>query len=460
MPEAARHGFWHAATGSLFGIIGVALITFAAVQIHGVGTLPSPGVGPGTISLLYLIVIVFVSRRAGFVPSVVVSLIAVLCLNYFVLPLVPSLKVKNPFDIVATVAFLITAWVITGLVVRLRVRNALLDTLFEEAPQAIALMDVDSRRVVCVNPEFTRVFGYTPQEAVGHSLSELIVPGEFRGEFESYVKLVSHRQRVNAEAVRQRKDGRQLHVLAISVPVRMAGGQTAVYAMYSDITERKAAEIALQTLSIRLMEVQEAERRNLARELHDEVGQLLTSLRLLLRLNGDSPASALKTRLEQARTIVDDLLARVRGLSFDLRPADLDQLGLLPALLTLFERYTAQTGVLVSLKHQGVDRRFAPQLETGAYRIVQEALTNAARHAGVAEVTVRVWTDPDKLNVQIEDRGRGFDPEVVLKAPRSSGLIGMRERIMLLGGHMTIESSPGSGTTIVAELPLDKTTAT
>jgi signal transduction histidine kinase len=206
-----------------------------------------------------------------------------------------------------------------------------------------------------------------------------------------------------------------------------------------------------------LLEIQEAERQHLARELHDEIGQLLTSLRLLLRLNGDSPAEALKARFEPARVIVDDLLGRVRGLSFDLRPTDLDQLGLLPALLAFFERYTAQTGVLVNFKHQGVDRRFAPQVETGAYRIVQEALTNTARHAGVAGVTVLVWTDADKLHLQIDDRGRGFNPEAVLKTPRSGGLIGMQERIMLLGGRMNIESSPGSGTTITAELPFDRT---
>jgi signal transduction histidine kinase len=265
---------------------------------------------------------------------------------------------------------------------------------------------------------------------------------------------------VDAEVVRQRKDGSRLHVLLVLVPVSMPGGQTVVYAMYRDITERKAAEIALQALSIRLMEVQETERRHLARELHDEIGQLLTGLRLLLRPHGESPAEALKTRFEQAVTIVDDLLVRVRKLSFDLRPADLDQFGLLPALLALFERYTAQTGVLVNFKHQGLEGRFAPEVETGAYRVVQEALTNAARYAGVPGITVRVWTDADKLNFQIEDRGCGFDPEVVLKAPRSSGLIGMQERIMLLGGRMTIESLPGSGTTISAELPLDRTPAT
>jgi signal transduction histidine kinase len=214
------------------------------------------------------------------------------------------------------------------------------------------------------------------------------------------------------------------------------------------------ANEAMRQLSIRLMDVRETERAHLARELHDEIGQLLTGLRLLLKRNGDFPGDAFNLRIEQARTIVDDLLARVQGLSFDLRPAVLDQLGLLPALLALFERYSSQTGVLVQFKHQGVGTRFASRVETGAYRIIQEALTNTARHAGVSEVTVRAWTHANNLNLQIEDRGCGFDPEIILKAPRSIGLTGMQERITGLGGRVTIESSPGTGTTIVAELPL------
>jgi PAS domain S-box-containing protein len=459
IPKAAPYGFRHAATQSLFGVIGVAMITFVAVRFHIQTLPPSASIGPGTISLLYLIIIVFVSHRAGFVSSVAVSLMAAFCLNYFVLPLVPALKVKNPLDIVATVAFLITSWVITGLVAQLRERSALLDTLFEQAPQALALLvDVDMR-VARVNREFAELFGYTPQEVLGRPLSELILSGEFRAEFQRHTELVFQGNRVDAETVRQRKDGRRLHVRAVGAHISLPSGQTAVYAMYSDITERKAAETALQALSIRLIEVQEAERRYLARELHDEIGQLLTGLRLLLRPIGDTPADVVKTRVEQALTIVDDLLARVRKLSFDLRPADLDQFGLVPALLALFERYTAQTEILVNFKHQGLEGRLASALETGAYRVVQEALTNAARHAGVASVTVRVWTDGNILNVRVEDQGRGFDPEAALKAPRSSGLTGMRERIMLLGGRMAIESFPKSGTTVTVELPLDKTTA-
>jgi PAS domain S-box-containing protein len=296
----------------------------------------STRIGSGTISLLYLnlIVIVLVSLRGGFVASGAMTLIAVLCLNLFILPVVPALRAKNPLDIVATVAFLITAWVITGIVARLRERNALLDGLFDQSPQPVVLLD-KGLHVVRINREFTRVLGYTPLEVSGRRLRDLIVPGDIvpgdlRDENQRYEEMVSRGQ-------------------------------------------------------------------------------------------------------------------RVRGLSFDLRAADLDQFGLLPALLALFERYTTQTGVLVNFKHQGVNRRFSARVETGASRVVQEALTNAC--VG--------W--PGYIEPSDRDRGHGFDPDAVLKAPASGGLIGM-ERIMLLGSRMSIESSPGSGTTITAELPLDKMT--
>jgi len=144
----------------------------------------------------------------------------------------------------------------------------------------------------------------------------------------------------------------------------------------------------------------------------------------------------------------------VRDLSLALRPAMLDDLGLVPALLWHFERYTAQTNVRVTFKHSGLARRYQAVIETAAYRIVQEALTNVARHAGVREVTVRLWADTDALNVQIEDQGNGFDPEAALARGNTGGLAGMRERAILLGRHLIVESSPGTGTRVTAELPL------
>jgi PAS domain S-box-containing protein len=447
--------FRRAASEFLFGVIGIASITLAALRIHPWNVRPEASVGPGTISLVYLVVVVFVSLRAGFVYSSGVSLIAACCLNYFFLPLFPALQVRNPLDIVATAVFLLTAWVITGMVARLRREHALLDGLFEHAPLALALVNIDNR-VVRVNEAFTEVFGYAPQETAGHTLTELIVPHESRDTLQNQVELVSQRGRVDAEVIRRRKDGTQLHVFAVGAPVSVPDGQVLVYDMYCDIDDRKAAEVELEALSIRLLNLQETERNHLARELHDEIGQLLTYLSWLLGPNADSLGGTIKSRSEDARTIVDDLLARVQRISFDLRPVDLDESGLLPALLALFERYTVRTGIQVNFIHRGIERRFAPEVETGAYRVVQEALTNVARHAGVSGITVRASADTGKLNLEIKDGGRGFDPEVVLKAPRSSGLIGMRERIKLLGGRMAIQSSPGAGTTITAELPLDK----
>ena len=211
----------------------------------------------------------------------------------------------------------------------------------------------------------------------------------------------------------------------------------------------------LQALSRRLVEVQEAERRHLARELHDEIGQLLTGLKLNLEMSKRLPADAVKTSLDQAQELVNGLVTEVRDLSLDLRPTMLDDLGLLPALLWHFERYTLRTNVRVHLKHTGLERRrFAPEVETAAYRVAQEALTNVARYAGVSEVTVRLWADQDTLGVQIEDQGTGFDPKIALNAGATGGLSGMHERVALLGGQLAIELASEGGTCLTAEFPL------
>jgi PAS domain S-box-containing protein len=232
-----------------------------------------------------------------------------------------------------------------------------------------------------------------------------------------------------------------------------------IHGVAFDITELKHAEQSLREyaerqniLSRRLIEVQEAERRSIALELHDEISQILTGLKLTLEMGARLPADEARASIAQAQVLVNELMGRARNLSLNLRPGMLDDLGLLPALLWHIEHYTSQTKVQVTFKHSGLkERRFAPEVETAAYRIVQEALTNAARHADVKEVTVRVWADQQTLATQIEDRGRGFDPEQALSAGSTSGLAGMHERATLLGGNFSIESHQGAGTRVTAE---------
>ena len=212
----------------------------------------------------------------------------------------------------------------------------------------------------------------------------------------------------------------------------------------------------LRALSRRLVEVQEEERRAVARELHDEIGQELTGLKMFLEMSASAPADDLAQHLENARQTIGRLMEQVRNLSRTLRPSALDDLGLLPALQLLFRNLHDQTGLQVGFRHLGLNTRFPSDIEIGAYRIIQESLNNAVRHAGVSRVSVRVWKTDDQLGLQIEDPGCGFDLDIVQARETVGGLRGMQERASLLAGELSIESEPGTGTRITAELPLQQ----
>jgi signal transduction histidine kinase len=182
---------------------------------------------------------------------------------------------------------------------------------------------------------------------------------------------------------------------------------------------------------------------------------MLTGLKLLLDTTDPLFSQDVAHRLEEAQAMVNSLITSVRKLSLDLHPAILDDLGLHPALLWLYERYTLQTGIHVAFDHHGLDQRFLPEVETAAFRIVQEALTNVARHAHVNQVTVEVQVNQDTLRAKIEDHGIGFTRTAASTAAFSMGLTGMSERTVSLGGRLTVESAPGIGTCVTAEFPID-----
>ena len=224
------------------------------------------------------------------------------------------------------------------------------------------------------------------------------------------------------------------------------------------IHEQHALEAAqraeLERLSMKLMAVQEDERRRIARELHDEVGQALGAIKLELALVERDVQQPIGARLNEARAIVDGALESVRELSRLVHPMMLDDLGLEDATASYLQHFMRRTGIRTELHVSNLDKRFAPQLEVCAYRIVQEAVTNVGRHAAATACQVRLERQPETLRVTVEDDGTGFTPADA-EAPRVGlGLVGLRERVTDLGGLFEVTSSIGQGTRVSAALPL------
>lgn len=217
---------------------------------------------------------------------------------------------------------------------------------------------------------------------------------------------------------------------------------------------------ALRRLSIQLMEAQEAERKRISQELHDEVGQALTAINLGLglvakELPKGTPASVRQT-LKELEETVEEALKQVRDLSLDLRPSTLDDLGLIPTLRWYLSRYAQRINAEIFLEATEFETRPSAEIETAIYRAVQEGLTNIARHANPAHVWVRLEQDPSVIRVIIEDDGHGFDVQQAMdshKPPSGLGLLGIRERVASLGGRFSIQSHPGQGTRLYIELP-------
>ncbi len=357
----------------------------------------------------------------------------------------------------------------------LRTSEERVRAIVEEATD-YAIFTIDPNR--CIEdwfPGAEAVFGWSTDEAVGMLFADTFTP-EDQAAGASDKEFDQARQQGWAPDVRwhQHKDGSRVFIEgAVRARFDLDGTFLGVLKIGRDATQERLAEqrrienevqiqrslreevatatAELRALSRRLLMIQEEERRFLARELHDEIGQMLTGLSLTL-----STAATKDGQLAEAQRIVAELTEQVRQLSMDLRPAALDAYGLIPALRGHIERYEKQTGVTVDLRAEGLERRFASPVESTAYRIVQEALTNLARHAETSRGIVQLFADEQTLTVSIRDHGSGFDPAAVRDG---SGLGGMRERAELLGGTLDIDTAPGAGVRITAELPLTSSPA-
>jgi signal transduction histidine kinase len=230
--------------------------------------------------------------------------------------------------------------------------------------------------------------------------------------------------------------------------LRLAETFAARAAVAVELSQRVASD-ALR----RVVQAQELERGRLARELHDETGQALTSILLGLKPLEEALAEhPARAALAELREHVVSALQDVRRLAVELRPAVLDDFGLVAALERLTEAFTEQTGMRVDFHSALGEKRLPPEVETALYRVVQESLTNIVKHANARSVSISLARRDSAVAAVIEDDGGGFDQRVVREG--GVGLLGMRERLALLDGRLEIESRPGAGTTLVAEVPL------
>ncbi len=224
----------------------------------------------------------------------------------------------------------------------------------------------------------------------------------------------------------------------------------------SMLEELSASQKQLKEISGRVLTAQEEERKRVARELHDETSQALTSLMIELKMleNGDEEDRG--ARMEQLRAHILQILDDVRRLALELRPSALDELGLVPALRAYIKEYTGKFHIKVELQVAGLKERLADHIEVALYRVVQEALTNVAKHSGATSVNISMSRDDGSAVLTIKDNGRGFAVTEVMKSKeRGLGLFGMKERMSTIGGDLEINSAPGRGTKLVAKLTLE-----
>ena len=228
--------------------------------------------------------------------------------------------------------------------------------------------------------------------------------------------------------------------------------------LYENLVKR---EQELELLTGARVTAQEEERRRIAREIHDGLGQILTAVKFNLEILEDTLAggSDERKRLEEVKNLLDNAMNEAREISYNLMPSVLDDFGLAPALQLFCEQFSTRRNIDVQFHAHGLARRLDPSIEIGLYRIAQEALNNVAKHAGATESTVQIIMHEEGIRMTIEDNGKGIairSQTVRRPGQEGMGLVSMRERAGSFNGILTIDSTPGKGTVVTAEIPLAK----
>lgn len=348
------------------------------------------------------------------------------------------------------------------------VNEARMMAIIRSSMEAIITID-EQQRIVLFNPMAEQVFGCTAMEAIGASL-ERFIPERFRAAHARHVEQfgvtgVSDRQMGRQRVLSGLRANGEEFPIEASISQTRDGGARLYTVMLRDVTERVSAEHAqqrareeLRELSANLQKIREDEKTRIARELHDDLGQQLTALKMDIssveEALGGSASELVRDHLQGMRRLIDATVASVRRIAADLRPVMLDDLGLIPAVEWLANDFTNRYGIDVERDIETGDARFSPAGATALFRIVQEALTNVARHADATLVTLSLRAGDEAFVLRIADNGQGAHRDGEL-AGKSFGLLGIRERAHMLGGAVDIQTSQGNGFALSVTIPAE-----
>jgi PAS domain S-box-containing protein len=331
--------------------------------------------------------------------------------------------------------------------------------LFENSKDAFYVHDM-AGVYVSVNRAAEKLSGYSREDIIGKHFSEFMTPEHARYVQRQLQKKLESAVETTYEIEMIHRKGRHIPVEISSRLIIERGVPVGVQGCVRDISEKKKSQEAARNYSRRLIEAQEAERRRISRELHDQVGQILTAVKMNLHaLQHTCSEPEMLMSIDDNLKVIDEAVDQVRDLSVDLRPLLLDDFGLVVALRWYLERQTRNTGVPAKFVSGSLDEddRFSSELETACFRIVQEGVTNIIRHARASRISIRLERVLSDLILLITDDGAGFDVRMLRAGGAGMstlGLRGMEERAQAIGGTITIDSAPALGTEICARFPI------